>query len=159
MLTRDVAHDERERGKVLDSKVARVIGFVGVILALDATLASSTLEQFREPYKTLLPSLYLAAITLLVLSALAAIVGGMIPQKTAAIDRNQFEQIADGPLMLSEPIPVKQTLIRSYGFELRTEAGRNTRKANWLHAATVLLALGFVAVAAQAATLGAKALS
>ena len=160
LLTRDVVLDERERGKTLDTKIAQVTGFVGVILALDATLAAGTLNHsLAEPYRTLLPVLYLAAIALLIAGALAAIVGGMIPQRTAAIDRNQFEEIADGPLMLSEPIPVKQTIIRSYGFELRAETGRNSRKANWLQAASAFLAFGLTAVGAQAVTLGIKALT
>lgn len=157
--TRDVVLDERERGKVLDSKSSQVTGFIGVILALDATLAVGTLNNgLGSPYTVLLPILYLTAIVLLILGALSAIVGSLIPQKTAAFDRSQFEEIADGPLMLSEPVPVKRTLIRSYGFELTAESGRNSRKATALQVASVCLALGLLAVGGQAATLGVKAL-
>ena len=57
--TRDVVVDERERGKVLDAKAAQVVGFIGVILALDATLAVGTLTRsLSSPYSVLLPALY-----------------------------------------------------------------------------------------------------
>ncbi len=158
--TRDVVIDERERGKVLDSKSAQVTGFIGVILALDATLAVDTLNHaLGATYRILLPILYLAAVALLIIGAFAAIVGSLIPQRTAAFDRTQFQEIADGPLMLSEPIPVKRTLIRSYGFELEAESGRNSRKATALQVASVCLALGLLAVGGQAVTLGVKALA
>jgi hypothetical protein len=72
--TRDVVLDERERGKVIDTKTAQITGFIGVILALDATLAVGTLDQatLRAPYATLLPALYLATVVLLIAAAVAA---------------------------------------------------------------------------------------
>jgi hypothetical protein len=158
--TRDVVLDERERGKALDTKTAQVTGFIGVILALDATLAQATLTRsFASPYSWLLPALYLAAIAFLIIGALAAIVGSLLPQKTAAFERAQFEELADGDAILSEPIEVKRTLIRSYGVEVSAESHRNSGKATALQVASVCLALGLIAVCGQAATLGVRALS
>jgi hypothetical protein len=82
-----------------------------------------------------------------------------MPQKTAALEREQFEQIADGDLILSDPIAVKQTLIRSYGFELSAESGRNGRKATAVQVASIFLVLGLLAVGAQAPTLGIRSLT
>jgi hypothetical protein len=158
--TYEVVEDERERGKVLDSKCAQLTGFIGVILALDATLATSTLaEPLDQPYSTVLPVLYLAAVAALVIGAIAAVVGAVFPQKTLAFDREQFADFADGSIILSDTIPLKQTLIRSYGKAVSVECKRNTRKADALQIASVGLAVGLLAVAGQVATLCARSLN
>lgn len=100
--TYEVVEDERERGKVLDAKCAQLTGFIGVILALDATLAHDTLaEKLGAPYTTLLPVLYIIAVVALVVGAVSAVIGGVFPQKTLAFDRDQFADFADGTSFLA----------------------------------------------------------
>jgi hypothetical protein len=149
--TYEVIEDERERGKVLDSKCAQLTGFIGVILALDATLAKDTLTNaLGAPYSTLLPVLYFIAVVALTAGAISAVIGGVLPQKTLAFDREQFADFADGDIILSETVPVKQTLI---------ECARNTRKATALQVASICLAAGVLAVGGQVATLGIRTLN
>jgi hypothetical protein len=158
--TYEVIEDERERGKVLDSKCAQLTGFIGVILALDATLAKDTLTNaLGAPYSTLLPVLYFIAVVALTAGAISAVIGGVLPQKTLAFDREQFADFADGDIILSETVPVKQTLIRSYGKAVSIECARNTRKATALQVASICLAAGVLAVGGQVATLGIRTLN
>jgi hypothetical protein len=141
-------------------KCAQLTGFIGVILALDATLAQATLaETLGAPYATLLPVLYLIAVAALIVGAISAVIGGVFPQKTLAFDRDQFADFADGDIVLSETVPVKQTLIRSYGKAVSAECSRNTKKADALQIASICLAIGLLAVAGQVTTLSARTLN
>ena len=157
--TERVVEDERVRGQILDTKTAQLTGLTGVVLALDATLGRAAFgEKLGSPYETIFPILYLVAIAALATAAIAAVIGVLLPQKTRVFERSQVPEFADGDLVLAEPIPIQRTLIRTYALTVQDETKRNNTKAICLQIAAWALAIGFLAVAGQAGTLGVREL-
>jgi len=149
-----VIEDERSRGDTADTKAGQLVGFIGVILAVDAALGRDVFDQgISGVYSDLFVGLFALSLASLVAGAFIAIRGLLRPQQTLALRRADVERFADGDLVLAESIEVKRTLIRTYGAELVAEEDRNNRKLSVVNRAGLLLMIGVFALAGEGATL------
>jgi hypothetical protein len=143
-----IVEDERSRGQTADGSAAQLVGFVGVILAIDAVLGRDVLDHgISGAYSDLFVAFFAASLIALVLGAFTAIRGVLLPQVTLAFLRRDLTSLADGDAMLAEPIEIKRTLIRTYGEDLVSEEQRNDRKLAVVNRAALLLMLGVLLLA------------
>jgi hypothetical protein len=145
-----VIGDERARGERADTKAGQLVGFTGVILAVEASLGSGVFEHgISGAYSYAFVGLFTVSLLALVAAAYVAIRGLLSPQKTLAFRRADIQWLADGDLVLAEAVEVKRMLIRTYGEELVSEEERNNRKLGVVSRAGLLLMIGVVALAGE----------
>jgi hypothetical protein len=136
--------------EIADTKAGQLVGFTGVILAVEASLGSSVFDHgISGGYSYAFVGLF--AVSLLALAAVACIgIRGLLsPQETLAFRREYVQELADGDLVLAESVEIKRTLIRTYGRELASEETHNNRKLNVIGRAGVLLLVGVVVLAGE----------
>ena len=143
-----IVEDKHSRGQTTDGRAAQLVGFVGVILAIDAAFGRDVLDHgISGAYADLFVAFFAASLSALVLGAFIAIRGVLLPQVTLAFMRRDLTSLADGDAMLAEPIEIKRTLIRTYGEDLVSEEQRNDRKLAVVNRAALLLMLGVLLLA------------
>jgi hypothetical protein len=149
-----VIEDERARGETADTKTGQLVGFTGVILAVEASLGGDVFEHgISGAYSYAFVVLFLLSLLALVAAAYVAIRGLLSPQRTLAFRRADVQWLADGDLVLAEAVEVKRMLIRTYGEELVSEEERNNRKLGIVSRAGLLLMIGVVALAGESGIL------
>ena len=117
-----VIEDERARGETADTKTGQLVGFTGVILAVEASLGSNVFDhEISGGYSYAFVALFAVSLLALAAAAFVAIRGLLSPQKTLAFRRADVQWLADGDLVLAEAVEVKRMLIRTYGEELVSE--------------------------------------
>lgn len=155
-----VIEDERVRGETADTKAGQLVGFTGVILAVEASLGSDVFEHgISGAYSYAFVGLFAVSLFALVVAAYVAIRGLLSPQKTLAFRRADIQWLADGDLVLAEAVEVKRMLIRTYGEELVSEEERNSRKLGVVSRAGLLLMIGVVALAGEGGILAVEHLA
>ncbi len=155
-----VIEDERERGDTADTKAGQLVGFTGVILAVDASLGSDVFDHgISGGYSYAFVALFAVSLLALAGAACIAIRGLLSPQETLAFRREYVQGLADGDLVLAESVEVKRTLIRTYGRELVSEESCNNRKLDVLGRAGLLLLVGVIALAGEGGILAIQNLS
>jgi hypothetical protein len=149
-----VVEDERARGETADTKTGQLVGFTGVILAVEASLGSAVFDHgISGGYSYAFVTLFAVSLLALAGAAYVAIRGLLSPQKTLAFRRADIQWLADGDLVLADAVEVKRMLIRTYGEELVSEEERNNRKLGVASRAGLLLMVGVVALAGEGGTL------
>lgn len=149
-----VIEDERARGETADTKTGQLVGFTGVILAVEASLGSDVFEHgISGGYSYAFVGLLAVSLLALAGASFIAIRGLLSPQETLAFRRTDVQWLADGDLVLAEAIEVKRMLIRTYSDELVSEEERNNRKLDVVSRAGLLLMVGVVALACESGTL------
>jgi hypothetical protein len=149
-----IIEDERSRGQTADTKAGQLVGFTGVILAIDVALGRDVFDHgISSAYSDVFVAFFIASLAALAAAAFVAIRGAMLPQATLAFRRRDVEGLADGDLVLADSVEMKRTLIRTYGKELVAEEQRNNRKLDVIQRAALLLMLGVLALTCEGATI------
>ncbi len=155
-----VIEDERARGDTADTKAGQLVGFTGVILAVEASLGSDVFDRgISGGYSYAFVALFVLSLLALAAAACIAIRGLLSPRETLAFRREHVQGLADGDLALAESVEIKCMLIRTYGRELVSEEGCNNRKLNVVSRAGLLLLIGVVALAGEGAILAVEHLA
>ena len=87
-------------------------------------------------------------------ASLVALIGVLRPQPRLALAMEEIRRFSEFPLIAQPVIEVQGTMMNTLIDALAHERALNERKARLTRVAAVSLAVGFVAVAAQAITLG-----
>lgn len=155
-----VIEDERARGETADTKTGQLVGFTGVILAVEASLGSAVFDHgISGGYSYAFVALFAVSLLALAAAACIAIRGLLSPQETLAFRRKYVEGLADGDLVRAESVEIKRMLIRTYGRELVSEERCNNRKLDVLSSAGLLLLVGVVALAGEGGILAVEHLA
>jgi hypothetical protein len=155
-----VIEDERARGETADTKTGQLVGFTGVILAVEASLGSNVFDhEISGGYSYAFVALFAVSLLALAVAAFVAIRGLLSPQETLAFRRADVQWLADGDLVLAEAVEVKRMLIRTYGEELVSEEERNNRKLGVVSRAGLLLMIGVAALACEGGTVAVEHLA
>jgi hypothetical protein len=100
-----VVEDERARGETADTKTGQLVGFTGVILAVEASLGSAVFDHgISGGYSYAFVTLFAVSLLALAGAAYVAIRGLLSPQKTLAFRRADVQWLADGDLVLAEAV-------------------------------------------------------
>lgn len=152
-----IIEDERSRGETADTKAGQLVGFTGVILAIDAALGRDVFDHgISGSYSGVFVAFFAVSLLALVAAAYVAIRGVFLPQRTLAFRRKDVEGLADGDLVLADAIEIKRTLIRTYGQEVVSEEQRNNRKLDIVSRAGLLLLIAVLALAGEGGTLAVR---
>jgi hypothetical protein len=155
-----VVTDERSRGQAADTKAGQLVGFIGVILAIDASLGGDVFDNgITGAYGDIFACLFVISLFVLVAAAYVAIRGLLRPQGTLAFRSSEVKQLADNPLVQAEAVEIKRTLIRTYCDALVAEEETNNRKLDVVNRAGLLLTIGVFALAAGGGTLAVEYLA
>jgi hypothetical protein len=150
--------DERARGQGLDGKSATLAGFTGTILALTATLGAELLKlDLGGVGSAVFRSLYVVSIVSLGVASLVALVGVLRPQARLALAMDEIRRFSEFPLIAQPTVEIRGRMMNTLIDALEHERRLNDRKAALTRFSAASLALGFLAVAAQAVTLGVTA--
>jgi hypothetical protein len=154
-MVRGMLDDERTRGQGLDGKSATLAGFTGTILALTATLGAELLDlDLGAVGSAVFQCLYVLSVVALGAASLVALIGVLRPQPRLALAMDEIRRFSEFPLIAQPTVEVQGTMMNTLIDALAHERALNERKARLTRVAAVSLAVGFVAVAAQAITLG-----
>jgi hypothetical protein len=154
-MVRRMLDDERTRGQGLDGKSATLAGFTGTILALTSTLGAALLElELGSVGSALFRVLYVLSVAALGVASLVALIGVLRPQPRLALTMEEIRRFSEFPLIAAPTVEVQGTMMNTLIEALGVERALNERKARLTRIAALCLAVGFVAVAAQAVTLG-----
>ncbi len=152
-----IIEDERSRGKTADAKAGQLVGFTGVILAIDAALGRDVFDHgISGGYGDVFVAFFVISLLALVAAAYVAIRGVFLPQRTLAFRRKDVEGLADGNLVLADSVEIKRMLIRTYGQEVVSEERRNNRKLDIVSRAGLLLMIAVLALAGEGGTLAVR---
>ena len=88
------------------------------------------------------------------MASLVALVGVLRPQPRLALAMDEIRRFSEFPLIATPTVEVQGTMMNTLIDALAHERALNERKARLTRVAAAALAVGFVAVAAQAVTLG-----
>jgi hypothetical protein len=154
-MVRTLLDDERARGQALDGKSATLAGFTGTILALTATLGARLLRlDLGDVGSAAFRSLYVVSVLALGVASLVSLVGVLRPQPRMALTMDQVRLFSEFPLIAQPTVEIRGSMMNTLIEALGHERKLNDRKAGLTRLAAGGLAVGFVAVAAQAVTLG-----
>jgi hypothetical protein len=151
----DAMKDERERGRALDSKSASIAGFTGLILSVNAAVANPLFDDKLGPVGEIVaPTFFFIAIAALLCGVLLAIVGVLMPQRYGGLGRRQIRAFYSLDAMAKPAVEVEQQMIGSIADIMDQDRPVNDCKARITKHVARCLAIGFVAVAGEAVTLG-----
>lgn len=156
-IATDALKDERERGRSLDAKTATIAGFTGLILSLNGAIAKplfdAELGSLGEPVARVC---FFVAIAALLVGVLLAIVGVLMPQRYRGMGRSQVRAFYSLNAMAKPAMEVHQSMLGSIADIIDQDRPVNDCKARITKLVAGCLAVGFVAVAGEALTLGAR---
>jgi hypothetical protein len=153
---RDVAFaDESERQRNLDTKAGTLAGFVVVALSLEVGLGASVLVEESLPCGARALFIAFLAVSVLALAAsgLAALLGVLLPKDYLALEADQIMEMATRAEMQRPPNEVREMQLATMAQIVAEAQAADDQKAKQLRRASIALAVGLVAIAAQAFTL------
>ena len=153
---RDVAFaDESERQRNLDTKAGTLAGFVAVALSLEAGLGASVLveESLACGARALFVFFLGVSVFALAASGLFALLGVLLPKDYLALDAEQVLDMATRTEMQRPPNVVRESQLATLAEIVAKAQASDDKKAKQLRRASIALAVGLVAIAAQAFTL------
>lgn len=153
---RDVAFaDESERQRNLDTKAGTLAGFVAVALSLEAGLGASVLveESLACGARALFITFLGVSVLALAASGLFALLGVLLPKDYLALDAKQVMDMATRAEMQRPPNLVRESQLATMAEIIAEAQAADDGKAKQLRRASIALAVGLVAIAAQAFTL------
>jgi hypothetical protein len=154
-IATETVADERDRGRALDAKAASLTGFTGLILSVNGALASAFLNHHLGPVgKPLAIVFFFLAIILLLAAVLLAVVGVLMPQGYRGMGRKELRNFATPAVQANSALWVHQSMLGALANIIAKDRPVNDCKARLTKGVARLLALGFVAVAGQALTIG-----
>jgi uncharacterized membrane protein SirB2 len=154
-IATDAVEDERERGRALDSKTASLAGFTGLILSVNGLLAGPIFKQkLGNVGRPLAQAFFFLAMLCLLLAILLAVVGVLMPQKYRGMGREQLRDFTSPAVQAHDATWVNQSMLGALAVIIAQDRPINDCKARLTKGVALFLALAFVLVAGEAATLG-----
>jgi hypothetical protein len=154
-IATETVADERDRGRALDAKAASLTGFTGLILSVNGAVASAFLNHHLGPVgKPVAIAFFFLAIILLLAAVLLAVVGVLMPQGYRGMGRKELRNFANPAVQANSALWVHRSMLGALANIIAKDRPVNDCKARLTKGVAGLLALGFVAVAAEALTIG-----
>lgn len=153
-IAEDTIDDERERGRTLDSKASSLVGFGGLILSLNGAVAKPLFDADLGSFETPVKILFGIAIASLLGAVLVAVLGVLRPQRYRGFGREELHSFATFEAQTMSRLIVHQRMLGAAAHMLDTNRRLNDSKARLSKYVGVFLAIGFIAVAAQAGGVG-----
>jgi len=154
-IATDAVADERERGRALDNKTASLAGFTGLILSVNGLLAGPIFKQkLGTVGRPLAQVFFFLAMLCLLLAVLLAVVGVLMPQKYRGMGRDQLRDFTSPAVQTNNETWVHQSMLGALAIIIAQDRPINDCKARLTKGVALFLALAFILVAAEAATLG-----
>jgi hypothetical protein len=154
-IATDAVEDERERGRALDSKTASLAGFTGLILSVNGLLAGPIFKQkLGDVGRPLAQAFFFLAMLCLLLAILFAVVGVLMPQKYRGMGREQLRDFTSPAVQVHDATWVNQSMLGALAVIIAQDRPINDCKARLTKGVALFLALAWVLVAGEAATLG-----
>jgi hypothetical protein len=154
-IATETVADERDRGRALDAKAASLTGFTGLILSVNGALASAFLSHHLGAVgKPVAIVFFFLAIILLLAAVLLAVVGVLMPQSYRGMGRKELRNFATPAVQANSALWVRQSMLGALANIIAKDRPVNDCKARLTKGVAGLLALGFVAVAGEALTIG-----
>jgi hypothetical protein len=150
-------NDERDRGRALDAKTVSIAGFSGLILSLNGAIAKPLFdEQLGSAGGIVARACFFASIAALLAAALLAIVGVLMPQRYRGVGRAQIRSFYTLEMQSKSGTEVRQSMLGAIAHIVDQDRPVNDCKARITKLVAGFLALGFLALAGEALTLGAR---
>jgi len=153
-IAEDTVEDERERGRALDTKTGSLVGFSDLILSLNGAVAKPLFDADLGVYETPIKILFGISITSLLIAVVIAILGVIRPQRYRGFGRAELRSFATAEAQSMTRLVVHQRMLGAVANMLDTNRRLNNSKARLTEAVGWFLAVGFIAVAAQAGVVG-----
>lgn len=151
----DTLDDERDRGRMLDTKTASMMSFTGLVLSINVALAKPLFAQDLGCVGGVAMKVaFLVAIPSLLAAVLVALVGVLMPQGYRGFGREPLRAFTTAAYQAMPRLEVHQRMIGAIDIMIGQNRPVNDCKAKLTKVVAGLLALGFTAVAAEAVTLG-----
>jgi len=147
--------DERDRQRHFDTKAGTMTGFVAVALSLEAGLGASTLidNNLDCAAMALFTLFFFIAVGALVLSAIFAVLGVLVPKPYLGVDDEELSGLANESTMNRPVGEMRESLLSTVVDVVVHGREQNDKKATKLRVASISLAVGVSGIACQAATL------
>jgi hypothetical protein len=146
--------DEEQRGRHLDSKALQILGFVGVIFTLTATLGGTVLTQVNlGSERVAVAYLFVSSLGTLLCAAVAAVLA-VRPAEYFGLDEDALEKFGYEPRIYDPPWQLEGDILLGLIKPLRAARIKNDAKARWVKRAAALVVPALVVVAAEAAIVG-----
>lgn len=154
-IATDAVDDERARGRALDGKAATLTGYSGLILSVNGLLAGPVFKQkhLGAVGRPLAQVFFGLAIACLLLAVLLAICGVLMPQSYRGLGRGQLRDFASLRVQGNNATWVRQSMLGALADIMGQDRPVNDCKARLIKGVAVLLAVAFVCVAGEGATL------
>jgi hypothetical protein len=152
----EVAEEQRERNRHLDTKAGSIAGFAGTALTLNLTLGRPLLEQHYGTYPWahgLIRDAFIGSALMFAAAGVTAIGGVLRPARTKDLDEEAIDAYADRPKVITPPPELRETWLQTVVATALADRKAGNTKATWSNIGVVLLVLGIVGLLVQAATL------
>ncbi len=152
----EVAEEQRERNRHLDTKAGSIAGFAGTALTLNLTLGRPLLEQHYSTYPWahgLIRDAFIVSALMFAAAGVTAIGGVLRPARTKDLDEEAIDAYADRPKVITPPPELRETWLQTVVATALADRKAGNTKATWSNIGVVLLVLGIVGLLVQAATL------
>jgi hypothetical protein len=154
-IAEDAIGDERERGRELDTKMASLVGFTGLILSLNVTLALPLLDRKLGWLGDFLMRVgFLVAVVALLIALLLGVVGVLAPQKYRGLGHTQIRDFTSAATQAMTAIDVQRAMLGALADILEQDRPVNNCKAKLTKRVVRWIAIGFFGMTAEALTLG-----
>jgi hypothetical protein len=154
-IATDAVADERDRGRALDSKTVSLAGFTGLILSVNGLLAGPIFKQkLGSVGRPLAQVFFFLAMSCLLLAILLAVVGVLMPQKYRGMGRDQLRDFTSPTVQANDATWVHRSMLGALAVIIGQDRPINDCKARLIKGVAFFMALAFVLVAGEAATLG-----
>lgn len=153
-IATDAVADERDRGRALDTKAAQLTGYSGLILTANGLLAGPIFKNdLGAVGRPLAQTFFYVAMACLLLAVLLAICGVLMPQKYRGLGRGQLRDFTSPAVQAENETWVHRSMLGALADIIAQDRPVNDCKARLTKGVAGLLALAFVFVAGEAATL------
>jgi hypothetical protein len=156
-IINEVATEQRDRNRHLDTKAGSVAGFAATALTLSLTLGRPILQQHFKGSAWahgVIRDAFLASSALFALAAITALVGVLRPAGTKDLDEKAIDGYANRPKVITPPAQLRETWLQTVTAMALADRHAGDVKATWSNVGIFFLVLGIVGLLTQAFTLG-----
>ncbi|MGO9789273.1 MAG: hypothetical protein ACLP8S_07060 [Solirubrobacteraceae bacterium] len=153
-IANSTADDERQRGQILDSKMATFVGAIGLILSVNVTFGQTLLDaKLGHAGHDFILAFFALTVVALFLALIVGILGVLSPQKYRSLLEDQIRGFTSSNTQAMTRVQVHQSMLGAVANILRQDRPMNDCKATLTKIVASLLVVGFVGVAGEAITL------
>lgn len=154
-IAQDTVEDERARGRALDAKSGRMLGFSGLILSLNLAVAKPLFDaDLGTVGKPIVLVLFFVTVVSLLVAVLLAIAGVLSPQRYRGFGRDQLRKFTEPETQAMTRLVVHQSMLGAVADMIDQNRPLNDCKARITKLVGRWLAIAFIAVAALAIVIG-----